>query len=81
MKTKRICPVLIGALFFAAGGELAAQSAPSPAVVRDDQVVELNPFVVQNDKDSGYLAANTLAGSRLNTSLKDTPASISVFNG
>jgi outer membrane receptor protein involved in Fe transport len=41
--------------------------------------VELTPFIVNDSTDVGYLAANTLAGSRLNTSLKDTAASISVF--
>jgi len=39
----------------------------------------MSPFVVQTDQDAGYVAMNTLAGSRLNTSLKDTAASISVF--
>jgi len=60
---------------------LVAQSVPPapPATARSDGVVELSPFVVRNDQDVGYLAANTLAGSRLNTALKDTPASISVF--
>ena len=41
--------------------------------------VTLSPFEVQTAKDTGYLAAGTLAGSRLNTSLYDTPASISVM--
>lgn len=41
------------------------------------ETVELSPFVVSTNKDVGYLAANTLSGTRLNTSLLDTPASIS----
>lgn len=60
-----------------------AQSAPS---VSPNQVnapaetpVELSPFTVSTTKDTGYLASGTLAGSRLNTSLLDTPASISVM--
>ncbi len=44
-----------------------------------DEVVALTPFTVVSDRDTGYAAENTLAGSRLNTSLKDTAASISVF--
>lgn len=56
-----------------------SQTAPTARAAREDSVVELSPFVVRHDQDVGYLAANTLAGSRLNTSLKDTPASISVF--
>ena len=58
-----------------------AQTAP---VSRDDPnrqqaAVELSPFVVASDQDTGYLASSTLAGSRLNTPLKDTAASISVL--
>jgi iron complex outermembrane recepter protein len=51
----------------------SAQSSPQ------QQPVELSPFVVDDSKDVGYLAANTLAGSRFNTALKDTPATISVI--
>jgi outer membrane receptor for monomeric catechols len=45
----------------------------------DDSVFELSPFEVDGSQDSGYLAANTLAGSRLNTSLEDVSAVIDVF--
>jgi iron complex outermembrane recepter protein len=41
--------------------------------------IELSPFEVREDLDTGYAAQNTVAGSRLNTSLLDTPAAISVF--
>ncbi len=63
-----------------------AQLAPTPAVpvppaapAVSTEVVELSPFTVNSTADKGYRAENTLAGSRLNTSLRDTPASISVF--
>ena len=39
----------------------------------------LTPFTVDTTKDRGYQAENTLSGSRLNSSLADTPASVSVF--
>jgi iron complex outermembrane recepter protein len=55
-----------------------AQTAAARAEV-DEDVVELSPFVVETSKDVGYLAQNSLAGSRLNTSLMDTGASISVL--
>lgn len=45
----------------------------------DDKVIELSPFEVTSDQDVGYLAANSLSGSRLNTSLRDIAASVSVF--
>src|SRR5688572_27643154 len=52
-----------------------AAAQPQPT----DPVVELSPFTVQTDRDLGYQAENTLAGSRLNTQLRDTAGSISVF--
>jgi outer membrane receptor for ferric coprogen and ferric-rhodotorulic acid len=62
---------------------LHAQTAPNPATrpAEDtrEKVIELSPFVITSDQDTGYLAASTLAGSRLNTPLKDTAASISVL--
>ncbi len=39
----------------------------------------MSPFEVVTTEDVGYLARNTLAGSRLNTELKDTASAISVF--
>ncbi len=39
----------------------------------------MSPFTVNTDRDLGYQAENTLAGSRLNTQLRDTAGSISVF--
>lgn len=45
----------------------------------DEDVLVLSPFEVSTTNDVGYLAGNTLSGSRMNTDLKDTPASISVF--
>ncbi|MGH7958660.1 MAG: TonB-dependent receptor plug domain-containing protein, partial [Opitutaceae bacterium] len=39
----------------------------------------LSPFVVNTEKDTGYAATNTLAGTRLNTSLKDIGSSISIY--
>lgn len=60
---------------------LTAQSSAtsSARAVDDDKEIELSPFQVTTDRDTGYVATNTLAGSRLNTSLRDTPASISVM--
>jgi len=45
----------------------------------DDSTVMLSPFAVQSERDNGYQATNTLAGSRLNTPIKDLGASISVY--
>ncbi len=74
-----------GALACALAAQLLAQAAGQPSTPsagsgpREEEAVTLSPFVVHTDKDSGYAATNTLAGSRLNTELKDTPAAISVM--
>ncbi|MCB1122493.1 MAG: TonB-dependent receptor plug domain-containing protein, partial [Verrucomicrobiae bacterium] len=54
------------------GGQLAAQD-------NADDIFELSPFTVDESSDVGYLATNTLAGTRLNTELKDVGAAISVM--
>ncbi|MEO7797311.1 MAG: hypothetical protein ABIY47_06255 [Opitutaceae bacterium] len=54
--------------------------APAPTKpARTDEVVELSPFNVTAKDDEGYRAANTLAGSRLNSSLRDTPGVLDVL--
>lgn len=65
---------------------LAAQVAPAAkenkqpaATALEEKTLVLSPFVVTSEKDEGYVATNSLAGSRLNTKLADTPASISVM--
>ena len=64
---------------------LAAQStkpsasAASSAPAATNAIVELSPFTVTGSGDVGYRATNTLAGSRMNSSLKDTPAVLDVL--
>ena len=54
----------------------AAQTVvPAP---KTDAVV-LSPFQVNTSRDSGYVASSTLAGTRLNSEIWDSPAAISVF--
>lgn len=44
-----------------------------------DEIMILSPFVVESERGTGYQATSTLAGTRLNTPLKDLGASISVY--
>ncbi len=62
----------------AARAQAVAQAKPSPEKPAEKDVVELSPFTVKSEKDSGYFAENTLAGSRLNTNIGDLAASITV---
>ena len=41
--------------------------------------VQLSPFEVNTDKDTGFAAASSLAGGRLASDLRDTPVAYSVI--
>lgn len=56
-----------------------AQTVSPPSPPAAGEVVELSPFSVNTSRDLGYQAENTLAGSRLNAKLRDTPGSVAVF--
>lgn len=62
---------------------LFAQSAPPPAGTssgaNDDTIITLSPFTVNTDRDTGYQAASSLAGGRIETALDRTPAAVSVL--
>ncbi|MBL9216027.1 MAG: TonB-dependent receptor [Opitutaceae bacterium] len=59
-----------------------AQTAPVAPVAKDDssEVVELSPFVVSEQSNQGYRAAQTMLGSRSAKDLVDIPSSISIIN-
>jgi outer membrane receptor protein involved in Fe transport len=61
--------------------EVAAQTMPAtpPSSSQEDVALVLSPFVVATEKDTGYAASSTLAGTRLNTSLKDIGSAISII--
>lgn len=63
--------------FVPADAQTTGAVAPEP---KPEEAVILSPFTVQSDRDTGYQATNTLAGSRLNTPIKDLGASISIYN-
>lgn len=46
----------------------------------DEPVFDLSPFLVDGTDDVGYRASSTLAGTRVNTPLRDIGASISIVN-
>src|SRR4051812_35171917 len=56
-----------------------AQTVAPAATGTKEPIVELSPFTVNTSSDVGYVAENTLAGSRLNTRLRDTASSVAVF--
>ncbi len=46
----------------------------------DEEVYELSPFAVDASGDIGYKSTSSLAGTRLNSNMRDIAASISVLN-
>jgi hypothetical protein len=48
-------------------------SAAAATPATEEEPIELSPFTVTSCDDQGHRAQNTLAGSRLNSALKDTP--------
>ena len=75
--TRRGIFVLIATLWSASSAHLAGQTA-LPSSDDDAETVLLSPFTVTADEDDGYMARNTLAGTRVRTELKDVGSAISV---
>jgi len=57
---------------------LNAQTAAKPATPPDDDTYVFAPFTVTSEHDHGFAGANSFAGGRMATDLKDTPVAYSV---
>ncbi|MDO8542158.1 MAG: hypothetical protein Q7S40_17100 [Opitutaceae bacterium] len=55
------------------------KSRDNDPIANGDKPIELSPFTVSSTSDVGYLARNTLLGTRLDTSLNDVASQISVM--
>jgi outer membrane receptor protein involved in Fe transport len=73
--------LVAGAAILAVGlARLAAQTAPTNSgPASPDNTIKLDPFNVSAQSDVGFVAANSLAGGRMTTALKDTPVAYSVL--
>ncbi|MDP3070558.1 MAG: hypothetical protein Q8N18_09730 [Opitutaceae bacterium] len=79
--TLHVCPLraAVATAFLLPASLLAqvAPSAPPPRVAASNEPpVELSPFVISSTADTGWIATETLAGSRLRTDFKDVPNQI-----
>ena len=82
MKPKtKIAALLSSLLALALAPVHAAETTgATPAPTKDEPaLVLLSPFTVNSAKDSGYQALSTLAGTRLDTPLKDLGGAISIY--
>jgi outer membrane receptor protein involved in Fe transport len=57
----------------------AEPAASSPPPTAPEEALKLDPFVIREDDNVGYSANSTLAGTRINTALRDVGASISII--
>ncbi len=57
----------------------AQPAAASPAPPVQEETLKLDPFVIRETDNVGYSAASTLAGTRINTALRDVGAAISII--
>ncbi len=73
--------IALAALFASGGWQLGAQTvAPTNTKpLSEEETVVLSPFEVQVQKDNGYQATETLAGTRIRTELKDVGGALSVY--
>ncbi|MCF3649393.1 TonB-dependent siderophore receptor [Synoicihabitans lomoniglobus] len=76
--SRRYWRMLVPAVMTAIALPAVAQTTTTSSI-DNSEVIELSPFTVDASDDSGYTAANTLAGSRLNQPLLTSPAPISVM--
>lgn len=58
---------------------LAQAQSKSLAGSRTDDAVVLTPFTVQAERDTGYIASDSLMGGRVSTNLLKTPTDVSVL--
>ncbi len=65
--------VLLPAL---ASAQALPPSAPASSPAAAEPAIELSPFVIAEKSDTGWIATETLAGSRLRTNFKDVPNQI-----
>lgn len=74
---------LIALAALAGAWPLAAQTTTTPpaapAKAEAEEVLVLSPFEVNAEEDSGYIATQTLAGTRIRTDLRDVASAISVI--
>ncbi|MBL9190579.1 MAG: hypothetical protein JNK23_24090 [Opitutaceae bacterium] len=76
-----VCAVALTiAVFPIAHGQALAPVSPAVTEPKESSSpVQLSPFEVNTDKDTGFAASSSMAGGRLATDLRDTPVAYSVI--
>ena len=70
---------ILAAVVVVTSGALSAQtSANSASVPTDQEIVELSPFQVNADNTEGYVASESLSGTRIRAQIKELPFNVNV---
>jgi iron complex outermembrane receptor protein len=79
-RARYLAAIVSASTYLTAGYSQPVPPATGPGTPnQSDSTIVLSPFTVNSGSDVGYQAGNTLAGSRLNTKLSETPATVTVF--
>lgn len=70
--------VMYGPAFSQVAPGVSAPKLVAPAL-ENEEVIELSPFIVSSADSKGWVANNSLAGSRLKTKLEDIPSQMEIF--
>jgi iron complex outermembrane recepter protein len=73
------CAGLLLAFLSFSSAALAAQPTAPVSSPKKDDLVELSPFEVRSQDDRGYVASETLTGTRVATQIKDLPYTVNVL--
>jgi len=79
VRPPRVTPGLflaLGALLIPSAAYSQGTKADAPG--KEDETIVLSPFEVNSARDQGYYSPSTLAGTRINTDLKDLSAPVTV---
>jgi outer membrane receptor protein involved in Fe transport len=68
--------MVLAAVLAAATGSPAQTASPNP---RKEEVLNLSPFEVQAAPERGYIASETMTGTRVATQIKDLPYTVNVI--
>ena len=79
LRSIELLPVIGTLLILITGNVASAQEGAATETESESEILELSPFEVVTSQDVGYLAANSISGSRLNTNLGDLAIPVTPF--
>src|SRR4051812_44777435 len=63
-----------------ANGLVRGQNAPASPAPAKDEVMVLNPFVVESSTEEGYLSSSATAAGRVAQALENIPQQVAIYN-